>query len=465
MFAIPGIVLLIVFIYIRPQEFVPILRAVPLLYLFFALAIFGFIVDLRLRRIKPMLTPQFFWVFAFFAWCMVTLVLRAPAQIPHGALEVGISIILYLLIGHGVQTFRAFQLVVGTLLAVTIFLAAVGVHQGFQPFGCHVIDTSNPGDLSVGVYDGRPCENERECLQGDPEPGADYLCERVGLFGTSTIGKGRVRYLGPLQDPNELSLALGIGLPFAFAFYERKRSTARVLLLATALVLVGTCTVFTQSRGGQLVFLAAVGAYFVKRYGVRGLILGAILAAPLLLLGGRSGEEAEASSLERLECWYEGMSMFKQYPILGVGQGQFTEHHFLTAHNSYVLAPAELGFPGMVLWSIVMFITVKTPVRALQWLSRKSPSVAGPEANVARSWAMGLLASLIGLLVGIFFLSFCYHQTLWIYIGLSGALYCSLKLHDPEWEVKFGWKDFFAVIAIDLLLIAILFVYTRLKAP
>ncbi len=332
MFAIPGILLLLVFIYIRPQEFISPLRALPLLYLFFALAIFGFGVDLKLRRIKPMLTPQIGFVGLFFLWCVTTLAIRAPAQIPHEALWVGVSIILYLLIGHGVQTFRGFQLVVGTLLAIVLFLSAVGVHQGFAPFGCHVIDASS-GKMDVGVFDGRPCENERECLRGDPEPGADYLCERVGLFGTSTIGKGRVRFLGPLQDPNELSLAIGIGVPFAFAFFERKRSTARLLLLLSTLLLVGTCTVFTQSRGGQLVFIAAVGAYFVRKYGVKGLILGAMLGLPLLMLGGRSGEEAEASSLERLECWYEGMSMFKQYPIFGVGQGQFTEHHFLTAHN------------------------------------------------------------------------------------------------------------------------------------
>lgn len=460
MFAIPGIVLLLVFIFLRPQEFIAPLRALPLLYLFFGLAIFGFGVDLKLRRIRPMLTPQLGYAALFFGWCMLTLAVRAPGKIPHSALDLGISIILYLLIGHGVQTFRAFQLVVGTLLAVTLFLSVTGVNQGLAPFGCHVIDMSIPGDLSVGVYDGRPCENERECLRDDPEPGADYLCERVGWFGTSSIGKGRVRFLGPLQDPNELSLAIGIGVPFAFAFFERKRSAARLALLVATLGLVSTCTVFTQSRGGQLVLLTAVGAYFVKRYGVKGLIFGAVLALPLLMLGGRSGEEAESSSLERLECWYEGMSMFKQYPILGVGSGQFTEHHFLTAHNSYVLAPAELGFPGMVIWSIVVYLTVKIPVSALRRLAGH-----GPEADVARSWSMALLAALLGLLVGIFFLSFCYHQTLWIFIGLSGGLYCALRRHDPDWDVKFGLRDFILVVGIDAALVVLLFVYTRLKAP
>jgi hypothetical protein len=463
MFAIPGILALLAFIYMRPLEFVPALKALPMLYLVFALAIFGLVLDLKLRKSRPIAAPQLGWVIAFFFWCMITVAVRMPAKLVHEALPIAVAIALYVIIGHGVQTFRAFQMVAGWLLGIVLVLSCLGIYQGSAPYGCHVIDTSNEGDLSVGVYDGRPCVDQQECRDNDPEPGADYLCERVGLFGTHSIGRGRVRYLGPLQDPNELSLALGIGLPFAFAFLERKRSAPRWALLLVSLAAVAWCTVLTQSRGGQLVFISAIGAYFVKRYGWKGMALGAILGAPLLLLGGRSGEEADASSIERLECWYEGMSMFKQWPGFGVGAGNFTEHHFLTAHNSYVLAPAEIGFPGMVIWSSIMYITTKTPVAALRRLS--GPRAAGPEADVARAWAMGLLASLIGLLVGIFFLSFCYHQVLWIYIGLSAAFYCAMKRHDPGFEVRYGWRDFLLVVAADIGLIALIFVYTRVKAP
>jgi hypothetical protein len=467
MFAIPGILLLLVFIYIRPQEFLHELRPVPLLYLFFGLAIFGLIIDLKLRKSKPIVTPQLFWVGLFFVWCVITLAIRKPDALMSESLSIAISITLYLLIGHGVQTFRAFQLVAGTLLVLVLWLSFVGIHQGVAPFGCHVVDQANAasGDLSVGVYDGRPCETEHDCMRNDPEPGADYLCERVGLFGTSSIGSGRVRYLGPLQDPNELSLALGIGIPFAFAFLERKRTATRTALLIFTLLMVGACTVFTQSRGGQLVFMAAVGTYFIKRYGLKGAIFGVLMAAPLMLLGGRSGEEAESSSIERLECWYAGMDMFFSYPLIGVGATQFTEHHYLTAHNSYVLAPAEIGFPGFVIWSMVMYVTTKIPVAALQRLSPGSTGAArfGPEANIARAWAMGLLAALIGLLVGIFFLSFCYHQMLWIYIGVSGAFFCAMQRHDPEFEITVTTREIWMVAGIDAALIFFITVYTHLK--
>jgi O-antigen ligase len=157
------------------------------------------------------------------------------------------------------------------------------------------------------------------------------------------------------------------------------------------------------------------------------------------------------------------MSMFKANPLLGVGTGQFTEHHFLTAHNSYVLAPAELGFPGFVLFMTVLWLSVKVPVSALKRLSSKDGP--GPEADVARAWAGALLASFVGMAVGIFFLSFCYHQVLWTYIGLSGAFYCAMKRHDPEWQVRFRLRDFAGVVLLCASLVVVLFGYTRLKAP
>jgi hypothetical protein len=57
MFAIPGIAALIVFILIRPQEFLPLLQRVPFLHLFAAFAIVGWVIDVRLRRTQPIATP------------------------------------------------------------------------------------------------------------------------------------------------------------------------------------------------------------------------------------------------------------------------------------------------------------------------------------------------------------------------------------------------------------------------
>jgi hypothetical protein len=456
MFAILGIILLLIQGYTRPQEFFPALQSVPFLYLFFALALFGMFLDLRLRKTQPIVAPQLPWVIAWFAWALLTLALRQAGAIPHFLVEMGIPFIYFFLVAHTVQTFSGFGRIAGTVLTICLYLSFVGVHQGQAQRGCFQIDPSR-SDMS-GIWDGRYCENvDKDCRNADADPEASYMCEHIGLLGTSSV-MDRVRYRGALNDPNELSLALGIALPFAFAFAARKRSFLRILLLVTAIVLIGVCTVMTKSRGGQLVFLSVLGSYFVKRYGiVAGVVIGAIFAVPVILLGGRGGEEAEASSQERIECMFAAISMFRQFPLYGVGLGQILEYHQQTAHNSYALAAAELGFPGLFLWSCIIVLSFKIIVTAMQRYRDQ------PEAAVASTWAMALLASLIGLCVGVFFLSFCYHIILWIEIGLCAAFYQACRAHDPEFDVRLAARDLFLIAAGDLFLVGLIYFYTSRK--
>jgi len=128
MFAIPGITLLIAFLYLRPLEFVPALRAVPLLYLFVALSLFGLAVDLKLRISKPVFAPQLGWVVAFAVWCLVTVAVRMPEKLLAETLPIVICVLLFVLVGHSVQTFRGLQWVAGLVLVLVLWLSFVGIH-------------------------------------------------------------------------------------------------------------------------------------------------------------------------------------------------------------------------------------------------------------------------------------------------------------------------------------------------
>ena len=465
MFAIPGIIALIVFIYARPQEFFERLRALPLLHIFFALALFGVVLDLRLRNLRLFATPQLPWALLLFVWASLVTLIRAPSAALTNMLSFSICLALFLLIAHAVQGFRALHLVAAVVLSMVLFVCGVGTHQGFAKTGCVLVDESIPGDSASGTPDGRPCVNERDCYASDAEPGAEYHCERIGLFGTTSIGRGRVRYRGVLQDPNELALAGGAGLPLAFAFGQVQKGSLRyrtLALLAFALILA--CTVLTASRGGQLVFLAVLAAYFINRVGAVGLLLGGVLALPLLLLGGRGGEDAASSTMERVDCWAEALGIWREHPLLGVGLGRFGEYHYMTAHNSYLLALAELGFPGMLLFVLLLYTSGKVPLAVL---SHGSAAATSSElrggASLMRAWAMGLLAAFVGLAVGIFFLSFTYHYVLWIYLGLSGALYSAVRRHDPTFRVRLTTRDYAIVTAGCLGIIAIVYFYIRLR--
>ena len=92
MFAIPGIVLLLAFLYTRPQEFIAELRSVPLLYVFFGLAVLGWAIDLRLRRTRPAAVPQLPWVIAFYFWAIFTVAIRRGDAVLSMAVDLGIPI-------------------------------------------------------------------------------------------------------------------------------------------------------------------------------------------------------------------------------------------------------------------------------------------------------------------------------------------------------------------------------------
>jgi len=464
MLAIPGIIALVIFIYARPQEFFERLRVVPLLYIFCGLALFGSFLDLRVGNTRLRAVPQLPWVLALLVWASLTVLIRAPSEALDHVIGLSVCCTLFVLIAHGVQSFRALHLVAATVLAMVLFVCSVGAHQGFADTGCVVIDESVPGDKATGRPDGRPCVTPRNCYAGDYEPGAEYQCEKIGLFGTTSIGRGRVRYRGVLQDPNELALAGGVGLPLAFAFGQAQGKTfGRRALAVVAFLLVLLCAVLTASRGGQLVFLAVLGAYFVSRVGPLGLLLGGVLALPLLLLGGRGGEDASSSTLERVDCWAEAISMFRAHPFLGVGLGQFTEHHYMTAHNSYLLALAELGLPGMLLFGAVVYLSGKIPVAVLRHVNAAVDPEIRAGMQLTRAWSVALLAAFIGLAVGIFFLSFTWHYVLWIYFGLSGALYSAVRRHDPTFRVRLSGLDLGVVAAACAAIIVLVYFYTRWK--
>jgi len=454
MFSIPAIVALLTFIFVRPQEIFPVLAKIPFLYLLCGLCIFGLVIDLRLRLVKPIGTPLLLWAVLFVIWVVLSIALTSPTDLLQARLiAIGVSFLLFLSISQGIQTFRGLQVVTWVLAALALFLTLVAVHQGHAPLGCALIDEA---EVENSTPDGRPCKTVVDCYGADAEPGGEYRCEHIGLFGTTSI-ELRVRYRGVLKDPNELAMAISCGLALIIAFVSRRRTFGWLVFAGLCTVAVMAALIETESRGGQLVFLGVLGTYFVKRLGWRGIAIGLLMAVPVLMLGGRGGQAASESSELRFAAWRDGIDMLTSHPLLGVGKDMFTEIHGITAHNSYVLAASELGFPGFVLWSILLYMSLK-----ILWRGTRD-FVDVPGAEVARAWALGLLAAMVGMAVGILFLSFTYHYVLWIYFGVCGAYYSAVKSHVPGWRVRFGLGDFGLVLAADVGFFLALHVALRLK--
>ena len=140
MFAIPGICALIVFILARPQEFLPLFQKLPFLYIFCFMAIGGFVLDLKLRRLEPVAAPTLPWVAGFLLWGIICDAVRVPANLTQSVISLGIIFTLYATIAHGVQRFRTLHVVAGTVMVTCLYLSAVCFHQGLQPRSCVAAD-------------------------------------------------------------------------------------------------------------------------------------------------------------------------------------------------------------------------------------------------------------------------------------------------------------------------------------
>jgi len=458
MFVIPGIIAILAFVYIHPQEVYEWLRAVTVPMLV-GLAAFGYVLDLRLGNTGQRRPTLMLWLAAaYWTWAIVTVAIRFPDSIIETIQTSMHSISLFLALALGVSTLRGLRIVTMGLLSVTMLIGVIAIDQGLTPPVC-VLPESNdqvraevtPADTMVG----KPCVARADC---DDATGREYACEHPGPMNTTSIFK-RVRYRGILQDPNELAWTLSLALPFAFAWYERRQAKGgfiigpRIVVGAVVAACI-LCNVMTQSRSGQLSLLAALGVYFVGRFGWRGIAAGAVVAAPLLLFGGRTDE---SSTEERLDCWAEALDLWREHPVFGAGAKHFTNYHHLTAHNSLLLTLAEMGPIGLVLFTALMYVALKTMLRARQHLTGR------PEAAEARSFAFASTAALVGTLVSAFFLSIAYHPALWIALGLAAAVQATVWRHDPQWRLAWGWRDVVAVVGLDVVLVTAIAIYLRLK--
>lgn len=456
MFAIPGVIALIVFILARPQEAVPLLQRVPFLHLFTVLAVFGWIVDIRLRRLQPIATPGLPWAIAFLGWALVTIAVVVPEKLLGKTVTMAILFALYATIAHGIQKFRTFQIVAGVMVASCLFITFICFHQGVSPTEC-VGGEDMTGDTE-GRPDGRACDLVEQCYGPQAEPGLQYRCEHVGLMGTHSV-MGRVRYRGELQDPNEVALTINAGaLALLIAFARRKSSSAGALACVLGIGLVLLTALLSQSRGGLVSAMLVFGVYVVRRYGVWTMIPAVAAALPLLMFGGRGGSAAEISTALRYEAWSSGLAMFEKNPVVGVGAGQFVHNHWMTAHNSFVLTLAELGFLGMVLFVCMIYVTIKSLIVGIHQLA------SVPGAEVARVWGMGLLAAWAGILFQINTLSFAYHSVLWIFFGLVGAWTGAIRTHRPGFTVRLTLRDLgFIVSACLAYTLVVLPIFLRYK--
>src|SRR5689334_15265721 len=119
-----GLVGLLIFIYMRPHEFIATLEPVPFLYLFLALVVAGIGLEVYARRSRFIASPLHGYVLAFWAYCLLSLLARKPSAFGSQAISVSVAVTLYFVLAHGVQSVTRF-------LRTTIVIFSLGLFVAF----------------------------------------------------------------------------------------------------------------------------------------------------------------------------------------------------------------------------------------------------------------------------------------------------------------------------------------------
>jgi putative inorganic carbon (HCO3(-)) transporter len=273
---------------------------------------------------------------------------------------------------------------------------------------------------------------------------AIQLMRGVGPWGDILPQQGRPYYSGIFSDPNDLGQLFIISLGFVIYFLNSNRSSVKGMLLWILGGWLIYGVILTNSRGALLATMAILSLECWRRFGKVAVVVAAVLAIPALLAVTRLSQlsAGEESAQDRLNAWYQGIQMLRSSPIFGVGIGNFTNFSALTAHNSIVLPMAELGLPGLVMWLGIIWYAF----RMLWWIgitSRPDDIGATPSDPYATSNAAamtdeilagrGLLLTFAGFCVGAFFLSQSYGPPLFLLCGLAVARFVTASgvLHAP----------------------------------
>jgi len=249
-------------------------------------------------------------------------------------------------------------------------------------------------------------------------------------------------------DSNDFAAFALTALPLALYFACRPGRRRVKVLAWAALAMLGVAFIRAGSRGGFLALLA-MGGFIVFKYNALRLRtrLTALALFSVVILGSAGDKYWEqmetivsdtdynhTQETGRLQIWSRGIGYMMRNPVLGVGPGNFASAEGLLSplaerqqfgvgvrwsapHNIFIQVAAELGMPGLALFTGVMasaFLSLRR--------SDRSSRAAGESPPVAPELIQALMASLIAFVVGGLFLSLAYAEFPYTLIALAVAV-------------------------------------------
>lgn len=175
---------------------------------------------------------------------------------------------------------------------------------------------------------------------------------------------------GIYGNPNDLAFAIVLSLPFALAFMVTTRNALGKAIWMFAMLIMMTALFMTASRAG-FIDLIIMGTVTLWHFGVRGrrfyLIVAAAFVSVLLMVvaggklydrfaalsGDSSSEESAYQSYEaRKYLMLRALDGIENYPIFGIGINNFYTYSLIwhPVHMTYLQICVEGGIPAMILY-------------------------------------------------------------------------------------------------------------------
>jgi O-antigen ligase len=276
------------------------------------------------------------------------------------------------------------------------------------------------------------------------------------LRGVNLVEGDRVRGAvgGMFENPNDLALNLVTFLaPTMFIILHDRKPSRRLFASGLAVAMLAAI-VCTKSRSGFLGLLAmgAVVMYYTAR--VKPAAVGALVVVGLMALPAmpdsfwnrmdsimNAEEDSSGSRAARLRLIDQGVQVFLENPLTGIGAGQFKNYNapdvvekWRVTHNVWLQVAAELGIGGLLTFAFLVMRAYGANFAALRLLRRPhmraGPSAASraPELDLGLTDeerrtldlnAKGMFAAMVGWTVCSLFASVAFNWTFYYVLALA----------------------------------------------
>lgn len=407
-----GIIILLILVFVCPQEFVPFLKGMRLVEYTMLFVGTGWVFkSINAKNSESIFKAQQNSLMLLF-WMSIVISTASVHWLSYSYttfLEWGKVILIYFVLIGIVDTKRRLFLVIWVIILSMSLTAYFGILQHFG------IDVTGVG-LNI-----------------------DNRIRGVGIF-----------------DTNQLAYTICFCAPFVISFILQKRGFISKIILCIIFFIYLYCIYLTQSRGGMLciIFVVGMSAFYLSKkliykiIGVLSILFIYIFYAYSSRFTGALNYQDDQSALGRIDVWGRGLIALKSSPLFGIGKGQFAGYFGMAAHSSYIESVTELGIMGLFLWISLFYFSFKN-LRTLRITLIKENKGENDDLVLIKSLEISLLAYLFGSL----FSSSTYYLTLYIILGLVVIVQNIFSKRFPASKPVFLLKDFFIIFLFLVVII------------